>query len=181
MYERALEATRKIVSGTRRDQLDDATPCAGWTVRHLLNHLTNGCRAFAAGGKGEARSFEAEDQTAEDYVAAFDEASRAAVDEFNKPSEPERVFKMSRGDTPFAAALGLAIADASVHGWDLARATGQEMDIDDDIAQAIYDMTTRMMQPRGPYPRGDAFAEPAEVPDGAPIADRMVAYLGRQP
>jgi hypothetical protein len=55
------------------------------------------------------------------------------------------------------------------------------MVIDDDIAEAVYGMTSSMMAPLGDFPRGEAFGEPVDVPDDAPIADKMLAYLGRQP
>ncbi|MGH2813433.1 MAG: TIGR03086 family metal-binding protein [Actinomycetota bacterium] len=181
MYERALQATSKVVAGTRRKELENPTPCTAWTVRDLLNHLTNGCLAFAAGASGEKRPFDGEDQITDDHVDAFEKASRAAVDAFSAPAAMEKVFTMSWGDTPASVVLGLAIVDATVHGWDLAKATGQKMDIDDDIAESIHSMTTRMMEPNGSYPRGDSFAGPVTVPEDAPIADRMVAYLGRQP
>ena len=181
MYERAIRSTRKVVAGTRREQLDGPTPCRDWSVRDLLNHLIGGCAAFAAGAAGEVRDFDAEDHTVDDHVAAFELASRAAAESFAAPGAMDKVFKMSWGDTPAKVALGLAIADAAVHGWDLAKATGQKLEIDSDIAEAVYGMTSQMMQPNGSYPRGDSFGEPIEVPDHASSVDRMVAYLGRQP
>jgi uncharacterized protein (TIGR03086 family) len=93
----------------------------------------------------------------------------------------EKEFAMPWGPTPGSAALGLALADAVVHGWDLARATGQEIVIDDDVAEAVYGMTSSMMQPQGSYPRGDSFAEPVDVGGDASPRDRMLAYLGRDP
>jgi uncharacterized protein (TIGR03086 family) len=77
--------------------------------------------------------------------------------------------------------IGLMIAETTVHGSDLARATGQEIAIDDDIAEAVYRSTTGMMEPHGKFPRGTSFAPPVEVSDDAPIQDKMLAYLGRQP
>ncbi len=181
MYDRALLMTGRVVAGTRRDQLENPTPCTEWTVRDLINHLTNGCLAFAAGARGEARPFDGEDQTSEDHVAAFERASRAAVDAFKAPGAMDKVFKMSWGDTPAPVALTLAIADAAMHGWDLAKGTGQEIAIDDDVAEEVHVATSQMMEPNGSFPRGESFGPFVEVSDGAPIVDRMVAYLGRQP
>ncbi len=42
-------------------------------------------------------------------------------------------------------------------------------------------MTTSMMEPKGSFPRGDAFKDPVQVPADAPVADRLLAYLGRRP
>ena len=48
-YDRALYATKAVVAGTRKEQLDDPTPCSDWSVRDLLNHVINGCLAWASG------------------------------------------------------------------------------------------------------------------------------------
>lgn len=182
MYERALTRTGKIVSGTSREQLDDPTPCTEWSARDLLNHLIGGCLTFAAGAKGEARPMDdGTDHCAEDHVAAFEQASRSSLEAFQEPGALERKFKMPWGDSPVLAALGLALADAVVHGWDLAKATNQVLEIDEDIAEELHGMTSSMMQPKGDYPRGDSFGEPVDVPDDAPAADRLLSYLGRQP
>jgi uncharacterized protein (TIGR03086 family) len=180
-YERALDATRTVVAGTRQEQLDDPTPCSEWSVRDLLNHMVGGCLAWASGARGKPRKFDEEDHTGHDYAAAFEEASRSALDAFRQPGAMDHTFKMSWGDTPGSMALGLAVADAAVHGWDLARATGQTIEIEDDVANDVFGMTTQMMEPLGSFPRGASFGEPLRVPDDAPIVDRMVAYLGRHP
>ena len=182
MYERALETTGQVVRGTRRDQLENPTPCSDWNVRDLLNHLIGGCLTFAAGGAGEPVPMDTgTDHTNEDLVGAYDRAAKSALEVFRSPQALERNFNLPWGETPGSIALFLAISDAVVHGWDLARATGQQMDIEDDIADAIYEMTTEMLEPKGSYPRGDSFRPPVDVPEDAAPADRMLAYMGRRP
>jgi len=182
MYERALKHTGTVVAGTRPEQLDNPTPCTEWTVRDVLNHLIGGCLSFAAGSKGESRPMDdGEDHCAEDHVGEFDRAAKEALEGFSQPGALEKEFAMPWGNSPGVAALGLALADAVVHGWDIAQGTGQEIQIDDDIAAEIYGSTSQMMEPKGSYPRGDSFKEPVEVSGDAPARDRMLAYLGRQP
>src|SRR5687767_7728457 len=147
MYERALSQTKKIVAGTSKDQLDDPSPNPEWKVRDVLEHIIGGCRAYASGAKGETGSFDQGKGAADgDHVAAFDEASSAAVAAFKEPGALERSFTMEWGDTPGSAALGVALTEAIVHGWDLAKGTNQEYAIDEDIAEAAYGMVTSMMQ-----------------------------------
>jgi uncharacterized protein (TIGR03086 family) len=182
MYGRALERTREIVAATRPDQLEDATPCTDWNVHQLLNHIIGGCLASAAGAKGETESTSHDvDRVEGDHLAAYDRASQAALRAFKEDGAMNKTFTMPWGDTPGSMTLMLAIADATVHGWDLAQATGQEMAIDQDVAEAVYGATSGMMKPKGNFPRGDSFAPPVDVPDDAPARDRMLAYLGRQP
>ena len=182
MYERALSRTRKVVAGTSKDQLDDPTPCSEWKVRDVLEHIIGGCLACASGARGKTGSFDqGKGATDGDFVAAFDEASEDAVAAFEEPGALEKGFAMEWGETPGSAVLGLALADAAVHGWDLAKGTNQDYEIDDDVARAAYGMVTSMMQPEGDYPRGESFGDPIEVPDDAPIPDKLLAYLGRTP
>jgi uncharacterized protein (TIGR03086 family) len=182
MYARALDRTRQVVAGVRRDQLAGPTPCGDWDVRALVNHLIGGCVTVAAGAEGRAVDMaNPDDHAAGEILEAYDRAAEDARAAFAAPGALEKEFTLPWGKTPGAAALGLALADAVVHGWDLARATGQEIVIDDDVAAAIYGMTTSMMEPEGQYPRGDSFAAPVEVPPDAPVVDRMLAYLGRTP
>ena len=117
----------------------------------------------------------------DDHVASYERASVAAAAAFEAPGAMDKTFHMPWGDTPGSAVLGTALADIVVHGWDLAQATGQLIVIDDDVAEEVYGMTTSMMAPKGKYPRGDRFAEPVDLPDHAPIRDKMLAYLGRKP
>lgn len=182
MYERALERTGSVVAGTTPDQFGEPTPCTEWDVRAMLNHIIAGCTTFAAGAEGRrVEMSDGTDYAGEDHVAAYERAARAALEAFRAPGALERDFSMPWGDTPGAAVLGLALADAVVHGWDLARATGQDITIDDEVAEEVYGMTSKMMAPQGPYPRGASFQEPVEVGDDASPADRMLAYLGRRP
>ena len=176
MYERALKQTGAVVHGTSKDRLDDPTPCTEWAVRDVLNHLIGGLDSFAAGARGESRPMDGPDYCATDHVAEFDRASKEALGAFSEPGALEKEFNMPWGSSPGAAALGLALADAVVHGWDIAQGTGQEIEIDDDIANTLYGMTSSMMEPNGSYPRGESFKEPVDVPEGAACgrqADRI--------
>jgi uncharacterized protein (TIGR03086 family) len=66
-----------------------------------------------------------------------------------------------------------------VHGWDLARATGQPADLPEDLAEgALRSWQTRLAdRPR----QGMPFAEPTPIAGDAPAIDRLAAYLGRKP
>jgi uncharacterized protein (TIGR03086 family) len=174
MFDRVVQATGGVVGEISSADFGGATPCADWTVRDLLNHLI-GQYDMVAGRAAE------DDYTSEDHAPAYYAASVRARDAFAAPGAMEKNFAMPWGETPGGALLGLVIADTVVHGWDLARATGQELAVDDDVAEAVYGMTSGMMEPKGDFPRGTAFAPPVEVPDDAPVRSKMLAYLGRRP
>jgi uncharacterized protein (TIGR03086 family) len=182
MYARAVERTRPVVAGIKRDQLSDPTPCSDWDVRTLFNHLIGGFVTFGSAAEGRAVDLASpDDHAAGDLVEVYDQTSSEARAAFAAPGALEREFTLTSGKTPGSVVLGLALADAVVHGWDLARATGQEIVIDDDIGEALYGMTSSMMQPNGSYPRGDSFADPVEVGPDATSGEKLLAYLGRTP
>lgn len=182
MFERSLASTGRIVAGITKEQLENPTPCSEWSVRDALNHLINQTMVFGSGLDEDAPpDVDGVDSTEGDYVAAFDEVARKALDTFRTPGALEKTFKTPWGETPGAAVLGLALGDSAIHGWDLAKGTGQDPTIDDDIAEALYGMVTSMMQPKGSYPREGAFGPPIEVPDDASPQERLLSYVGRRP
>ena len=52
LHRRALEETRSVVADIDRAQWADATPCEGWDVQALLNHLVSGNLWAAELGSG---------------------------------------------------------------------------------------------------------------------------------
>jgi uncharacterized protein (TIGR03086 family) len=71
--------------------------------------------------------------------------------------------------------------DNLVHAWDLCRAIGIDSTLDPEFATAAYRMARHY--PTTPDVRGPgaAFAMPVDVPQDAPITDRLVGLLGRSP
>lgn len=181
MYERALKRTGEVVGNTQPERFGDPTACTEWDVRTLLNHTIGGCTSFAAGAGGEAVPMDGEDHLQQDHVAAYEGAAKSSLEAFRAPGAMESTFVMPWGETPGSLAFYLALADATIHGWDLAQATGQRYPIDDDIAEYLHQMTTSMLAPEGDYPRGEMFKEPVEVAPDAPPGEKLLAYMGRSP
>ncbi len=40
LFARAMECTQAVVDSVRPEQMGDPTPCAEWTVRDIINHVT---------------------------------------------------------------------------------------------------------------------------------------------
>ena len=175
---RALSATEGLVAAVRDDQWAAPTGCPGWNVRDLLNHLVGGNQAFAAILAGRAPSDPAADHLGDDPIAAHHAAGEALRAAFVQPGVMDRVFTVPAGTVPGAIALHLRLTEILVHGWDLARATGQPTTglpadlVDQELA---FSRVQIEKLPPDRYP----FAAPQPVDDAAPAIDRLAALLGR--
>jgi uncharacterized protein (TIGR03086 family) len=184
-FDRAVASTAGIVTGVRPGQGSAPTPCSEWDVRGLLNHvigtlwLGEGLLAdrpprypMAPGGLPAA------DLPGDDPAAAYAEASAAALAAAGTGDALTRVHLTPLGEMPGPALAGFTTLDILVHGWDLAKATGQSADLDDTLAAHVLAFAEQAITPDTRAPRiGPAVAVPAD----APVIHRLVAFLGRQP
>jgi len=180
-YRRALVRTGHIVAGVRPEQLADATPCRDWDVRLLLNHIIGGNHMFAEvarGGRVEA-SGEMEDHTRPDPGTNYLASAESVLAAWSEPGVMERRCRMPFGDIPAPAAVSIHFLDVVVHGWDLARATGQDTSIDPDLAAEALDISHGFLSPE--LRQVGAFGP--EIPASAedPLHERLVAFMGRTP
>jgi uncharacterized protein (TIGR03086 family) len=112
---------------------------------------------------------------AKDYAAQLEKTVAA----WAEPGATEGAFAMGGGDPyPTSALGGMFLSELVTHGWDLARATGQELKVSEEVARAVLDLNTGMSaeaQQQG------LFGAPVPVDAGAPTLERAVAVTGRDP
>jgi uncharacterized protein (TIGR03086 family) len=182
--DRAGNGVIRTVSGVRADQWDEPTVCDDWTVRELVQHLLGGSRmatVLAEGGSREEAiaAMEAPLDEAE-AVPTLQAAFAAEAEAFARPGVLERVVPHPAADLPAADVLGFRITDRAVHGWDLARATGQDETIDPELLEVVWAGVEPMipMLPAigifGDGPSGD-------VSEDADLQTRVLDALGRRP
>jgi uncharacterized protein (TIGR03086 family) len=80
--------------------------------------------------------------------------------------------------TPAADIAAMLIMEMVLHGWDIARATGQEYRADDALAQALLETVQAQAELFRQY---QGFAEARTSPDGASAFDRALTLSGRDP
>ena len=180
VLEQAIATTRGVLANVSRDQLDDATPCASWKVRDLINHIVGGQYFFAGGVRGELPSGET-DWAAGDFLADFDTRARQCVDAFNSDGAMDKMLTLPFGQMPGSAFIGLASTDTFTHGWDLARAIGQPFDADHDSIEGCLEFIGPISEPGAEANRAPAFGPPMTPPDDASPVDRLIALTGRDP
>jgi uncharacterized protein (TIGR03086 family) len=184
LLDRAYAATGAVLAEVTPDQLDLPTPCASWKVCDVINHVVAGGYFFAAVAAGEEPMDAADrpDYSAGDYHASFADGSAKAMAAFHDEGALERTVRPPFGEVPGSVFVMIAAADVYTHGWDLARATGQPSELDAETGEQLLAFATGMMSDdfRGPDPDAP-FGPRVDVPESAPVADRLAGFLGRQP
>lgn len=182
-YRRRADAFARMVAAVAPDRWSDPSPCAGWTARDVVGHIVDMHRVMVrpiGQGRGPAPTL------ADDPLGAF-AAARADVEEVL--DDPE--LAATTQDTPAGRMSAeqhidqVVSADLVLHGWDLARATGQDDTIDPaelDLAFAdAQRIPDEMRIPEFFGPGIIVFGPVVAVPPDAPVQDRLLGLLGRDP
>ncbi len=176
--DRALAATEAVGAGVGVDQWSAPTPCSELDVRTLLNHLVSGNLLFAALVRGESLTDRGADHLGDDPLTAFQQAAEQLRTAFARPGVLESVYTAPFGTGPGLALLHVRVVEALVHGWDLARATGQRADFPDDVAERALAAAREHLTTR-PAGKGAPFGAEVPVAEDARVIDRLAGFLGR--
>ncbi|MFE3293346.1 TIGR03086 family metal-binding protein [Rhodococcus sp. NPDC059234] len=181
--DRALDATGALVAGVTDDQWSAPTPCPGWSVRDLVNHVTAGNHLFASSLRGHPLPVTTvtapPDLLGPDPAGAFHASADALAQAFARPGALDQEITLPMGRVPAVQALNMRITEMLAHGWDLARASGQTPRYPDTVVEDQISFS-RALLPNLPAGRGP-FAPSQQVSENAPPLDRLAALLGRTP
>jgi uncharacterized protein (TIGR03086 family) len=182
----ASEVTR-LLDGVRDDQLADPTPCAGTSVAAMLDHLMGLTLAFtwaaqktgAAGSRGgpsaDAKHLDPRWRTV--LPQRLGQLSAAWQD----PAAWEGMTEAGGVTMPAEVTGTVALDEIVLHGWDLARATGQRFICDPESAAAVLAFTSAAARPESAAMRQGLFGPVVDVADDAPTLDRALGFAGRDP
>ena len=178
--QQAMATTRAVLANVTPDQYDAATPCESWDVRALVNHIVGGSHWFAASvNDGKAPAPAETDFTQGDVMASYDEGISALIAAFGAPGALEKMIELPFGTFPGAAFMGLASTDQFTHGWDLARATGQDTNLAPELAAVLLQGAKASIPDQFRGPNGQAPFGVAQEAGSASSADQLAAFLGR--
>ena len=170
LYRRASDWTVGKIAGAV-DELDSDTPCDEWNVRTLMNHMLETQHYFLASGRGEDASPPSATPPkvlSDDPVRDFERARDDIIDTYRDPAVVEKT----------GPALGIAFSDTLLHGWDIARATGQDATMPQGLPEAAYEMIHGRFTDEQ---RTGVFKPEIAVAEDAPAQARLLGYTGRQP
>jgi uncharacterized protein (TIGR03086 family) len=180
LHRRALEATRGYVAGITDDQLHLPTPCEGWTVHDVLNHIVAGNLWATELGSGrsiaDVGSSLDGDMLGTDPLGAYDRSAQSAAAVFEAPGALDNPCAVSYGPVPGSVYAGHRYIDVLVHGWDLAAATGQATDLDPQLVDACW----QVLRPQlAPLQSSGAFGVAVAVDADDNSQQSLLAALGR--
>jgi len=182
--QRACVSTERIVEGVSPAQYSLATPCDDWDVRALMNHVL-GTLSLGSALLGDTRpdvnmapgELPDVDLVGDDPVAAY----RVRVEALLGSARGDALTRSHTtplGGMPGAVLGGFTTLDITVHGWDLAKATGQETTLDPSLATEVLGFARQTISDTTRAPR---IGPEVAVAPGASVTDQLVGYLGRRP
>jgi uncharacterized protein (TIGR03086 family) len=175
----------RLADGVTDDVLGGATPCPDYAVHNVLGHLTGLAGAFRdAGRKDLGPSTDTSPDTAVPDIgpgwrAALPKALDELAEAWRDPAAWTGTTRAGGVTLPGAVAGAVAADELVVHGWDLARATGQEYTPDAAALRASYAFLRAAAE--DPTRGGGIFGPVVPVPDDAPLLDRVIGLSGRDP
>lgn len=176
-----LDKNAQLIAAVKADQMTRSTPCPKYDTHALINHMIAGNYFFIEIAQGNTvdGSGEPPDMVGNDPVGSYQQSVNALMETLNQPGVMERAFRFPFGEMPGAMATGIWLMETTVHGWDLAKATGQDTSIDPQIAAMLLQGAQAVDGMRNP--EGNPFGPKVDVPEDASAGDKLVGFLGRTP
>jgi uncharacterized protein (TIGR03086 family) len=174
----AMTWTHDCLQLARGSPLTLPTPCEDWDLGRLLAHMQDSVEALAEAA--ELGQVEVDSRPADlDTTLIIDRLIRLACT--TRAAWHQRItsapigvddLRLGRDTVVLVGAL-----EIGVHGWDVARATGQSRRMPEDLAVRLYDVALAVVTPQE---RAGRFAPAVSVPASAPASIRLLARLGRR-
>lgn len=157
------------------------TPCAEWSTRELVNHVTSehlwapyllrGATLAEVGDRFDG------DVLDDDPVAAWTAASTASRESFHEHRALPGHVHTTGGPIEAVEYAWQMVFDLTIHAWDLARGAGLDDTLDAELVATVHEELGKYF----PVWYGVILAAPVTVPDDASPQDRLIAATGRQP
>jgi uncharacterized protein (TIGR03086 family) len=173
----------RVLATVDATEWDVATPCDGWTVARLVEHVVGGEQMTVALLVG-ATAVEA--RAAMATVGAGDVRSRygaiaAEVESaFGQPGALERTVHHPMGDMSAAQLLGFRVGDLTLHSWDLSRSIAGDELLDPMLVAAVWadlEPLSAVIGQIGVFGDGPS----GDVGEGSELQLRLLDLTGRRP
>jgi uncharacterized protein (TIGR03086 family) len=185
--EPAARRLADLVVGVGDDQLGAPTPCPAYSLGDLVEHVGGLALAFTAaatkspieggaqGPSGDASRLEV------GWRQRIPNDLDALVQAWRDPDAWTGMTEAGGIALPGEVAGVVALDELVLHGWDVARSSGQPFECDETTLQAVHGFVASFSAPDQAEQRAGLFGPVVEVPDDAPLLDRVLGLSGRDP
>lgn len=177
----AAEQLAGLVRTVTDRDLKAPTPCPGYSVGDLLDHVNGLSVAFTMAarktplegtGSGDAARLPI------DFRESVPQRLAELATAWREPEAWEGMTRAGGVDLPGEVAAAVALDEVVLHGWDLAKATGQPFEVEEGLLEVVHGFVSSI----GPDDRdGSLFGAAVEVGSDAPLLDRVLGLSGRDP
>jgi uncharacterized protein (TIGR03086 family) len=174
-------------AATQADQWSRQSPCEAWSARDVVDHIV---ALHAAMMASAGRTLSPALSVQQDPLAAFQAARSDVGAVLDDPDLARSECDTPEGRMTVERHIDEVVSDDLVlHGWDLARATGQDDTIDPGDLERIWSLTTaipaelmdKYRTPGAFGPGIEVYGPEVGVAENAPLQDRLLGLIGRDP
>jgi uncharacterized protein (TIGR03086 family) len=179
LLEQAVGYTLGTLRYAAPGTLSQPSPCAGWDLQALLEHMIDSFTALQeAADAGEVELADVRDlweAPVADPVEALRDRASALLGAWTHCGD---LVTIAGATLPSGIVAGAGAVEIAVHGWDVGQSCGRPEPIPAPLAQALLSVVPSLVTDAD---RPGRFAKPRYTSAQASLGDRLVAYLGRRP
>lgn len=183
-------ATRRmadLINGVPDELLDGTTPCPAYSLGDLLDHVGGLALAFTAAATKDTRDIGSQppsgdaSRLGDDWRTRIPRDLAALAEAWRDPAAWTGKTQAGGVELPGEVAGVVALDELVIHGWDVARASGQAYDCDPASLDVVHRFVEQFSGPGQEAARAGLFGPVVEVADDAPLLDRVIGLTGRDP
>jgi len=179
----AASTMAELIRNVSDDQLTGPTPCPDYSLGDLVDHVGGFATAFTAAANKEPPPRAAQGPSGDASRLTDDWRRRIPADlaqlaeAWKQPDAWAGMTQAGGIDLPGEIAGVVALDELVIHGWDVARASGQRYDADAQSLDAVANFVQGFSSDGTP----GLFGPRVPVRDNAPQLERVIGMAGRDP
>ncbi|MFB4304618.1 TIGR03086 family metal-binding protein [Actinomadura sp. GTD37] len=183
----AAQRMAALLANVPDHRLDAPTPCADTSLGALIDHVSGLSLAFTWAAAKDLPEGGTQPPSADasslppDWRTRLPEQLDALAAAWRSPDAWSGMTAAGGVDLPGEEAGKVAMNELVVHGWDVARATGQSYAAGEDEIESCLAFVAPTVEQSGGKGVPGLFGPAVPAPDDAPALDRLIAMTGRDP